>query len=227
MKALDKSIATVVSEFSTQIKMARAAEQLLSVTFVATSRAAHDAQLLIEEHALRKNSLRTSLELINGQLSSTSATGSPQLKPRHRGDARRAHSAPASLSSSMGEAVAALISVSPTKLKARQQRSGSGGRRMQSAVEVGDFSDIHTLQARLNELAVQDEVLRGALRERLQERRAAKVRLRAKREERIGVQAQLLMLQKSHERRVTRHMDRMFKEIDEAKLRCPVPASAM
>jgi hypothetical protein len=70
-------------------------------------------------------------------------------------------------------------------------------------------------------------VLRGALRERLQERRAAEVRLRAKRDERIGVQAQLWMLQKSHERRVTRHMDRMFKDMDEAKSLCPVPASAM
>ena len=225
MKALDKSIAAVVSEFAAQIETAQAAEQLLSATFVASSRAAHDAQLLIEEHALRKNSLRTSLELINGQLSSTSATGSPQLKLRQRGD--RAHSAPSLLGSSMGEAVAALILVSPTKSKARHQHSGSGGRWTQSAVEVGDFSDIHTLQARLNELAAQDDVLRGALRERLQERRAAEVRLRAKRDERIGVQAQLLMLQKSHERRVTRHMDRMFKDMDEAKSLCPVPASAM
>jgi len=92
-------------------------------------------------------------------------------------------------------------------------------------VEEGDFEFINVLQLRLNALAAKDEKLRGKLRETLTERHRAEREFRAKRGERSGLQAQLLLLQKSHERRVTQHMEWMFARIDEQRSRCPAPAS--
>ena len=68
MKVLDKSIAMEVVDFSTKIEEAKKLEASLSAVFIETSRIANDAQLLIEEHAMKKRSVMISLELINGQL---------------------------------------------------------------------------------------------------------------------------------------------------------------